>query len=869
MTSLEAAKMLIGKVLETGHERVEWVLNHPETGEAIPFDSTIARIKYKDQYMVMSYGLDVRERNAAIKKLREADEKTKIMFDAMPLCSNLWNRSGTITDCNDEVVKLLELKDKQEYINRFVELNPKYQPDGSPSAETAALLVAKAFEEGYCQFEWMMQKLSGELMPTEVTLVRIKYQDDYMVVAYFSDLRERNAAIAKMREADERAHIMFDTAPFASFMFDKDYNVLDCNQEIVKLFEIPGKEFYFKNFSDLSPEYQPCGTLSSIKAAEDNRIALEKGYHHFEWMCRKQNGDLVPTEVTLLRVNYRGEYAIAGYIRDLTEKKAAEQLTKEVMEKTSTLTAIFNSTTDMIFCKNKNLYYTECNKAMENYFNIRNSDIIGKHEANTLNIPPEIAEQLIAVDKKVLAGKKAITTEEIIRSFDGRMSHFELIRSPLIQEGEIVGLVGMARDITQRKLMEEETKKAYAEAMKAYAEAENASEAKSRFIANMNHEMRTPMNVIVGLTDLLLEDDVPGKIRETLEKINTAGNILMGLITDVLDISKVEAGKLELISVQYEVASLLNDVITLNVIRSEEKPITFRLDINEDLPCSLLGDDMRVKQILNNLLNNAFKYTKEGTVTLGVNCQREKDNVWMSFYISDTGIGIRAEDITKLFTDYNQVDTSANRQIEGTGLGLSIAKNFVELMDGEISVESVYGKGSTFRARIRQGYDNEKFLGKETVDNLRSFHYSEKKKSRHEKLVRSDLSYARVLVVDDLATNLDVAAGMLRKYKLHVDCVTSGNEAIDLISASTPVYNAIFMDHMMPGMDGIQATQAIRKLNTEYAKTVPIIALTANAVAGNERMFLNNGFNAYLPKPFNVMSLDSIIQRWVRDKAKE
>jgi CheY-like chemotaxis protein len=385
----------------------------------------------------------------------------------------------------------------------------------------------------------------------------------------------------------------------------------------------------------------------------------------------------------------------------------------------------------------------------------------------------------------------------------------------------------------------------------------------------MNHEMRTPMNVIVGLTDLLLEDDVPDKIKETLEKINTAGNTLMSLISDVLDISKVEAGKLELISVQYEVAILLNDVITLNVIRSEEKPIIFKLDINEDMPSSLFGDDRRVKQILNNLLNNAFKYTKKGTVTLGVSCKRENDNIWVSFYVTDTGIGIRVDDITKLFTDYNQVDTSANRQIEGTGLGLSITKKLVELMDGEISVESEYGKGSTFRGRVRQGFVTEQILGKETVDNLRSLHYLEKKKHGHEKLVRSDLSYARVLIVDDLVTNLDVAAGMLRKYKLHVDCVTSGNEAIELISAGTPVYDAIFMDHMMPGMDGIQATQAIRKLNSKYAKKVPIIALTANAVAGNESMFLENGFNAYLPKPFNVMSLDSIIQRWVRDKAKE
>jgi signal transduction histidine kinase/CheY-like chemotaxis protein len=398
-------------------------------------------------------------------------------------------------------------------------------------------------------------------------------------------------------------------------------------------------------------------------------------------------------------------------------------------------------------------------------------------------------------------------------------------------------------------------------------EVRNASEAKSRFIANMSHEMRTPMNVIVGFTDLLLEDEAtPDKTRDMLKKINTAGNTLMGLINDVLDISKIEAGRLELAPVHYDVPSLLNDIITLNTIRIEDKPVTFKLDIDEKLPCSLFGDDLRVKQILNNLLSNAFKYTREGTVTLNVTSRREGDTVLVFFSVSDTGIGIRAEDMLKLFSDYNQVDTSAHREIEGTGLGLSITKKFVEMMNGEITVESEYGKGSTFRVHICQGFVTDTPIGAETVENLRGFRYTDEKIQAHEKLVRSDLSYARVLVVDDFPTNLDVAAGMLRKYQMQVDCVTSGQEAIDRIAAGEPVYNAVFMDHMMPGMDGIEATAAMRAMSAEYAKNIPIIALTANAVAGNEQMFLANGFNAFLPKPFSVMSLDSVVQRWVRKK---
>ncbi|MDR0331689.1 MAG: response regulator [Chitinispirillales bacterium] len=401
-------------------------------------------------------------------------------------------------------------------------------------------------------------------------------------------------------------------------------------------------------------------------------------------------------------------------------------------------------------------------------------------------------------------------------------------------------------------------------------ETRKASEAKSRFIANMNHEMRTPMNVVVGLTDLMLEEeDVPDAVKKTLKKINTAGNSLMGLINDVLDISKIEAGRLELIPIQYDTASMLNDIITLNMIRIEDKPVTFKLDIDEHLPDSLYGDDLRVKQILNNILSNAFKYTKEGNVTLSVSGKRNDGDVWITICVSDTGIGIRKEDIAMLFTDYNQVDTRANRKIEGTGLGLSITKKMVEIMDGSIAVESEYGKGTTFRIRIRQGFASERAIGKETAANLRRLRYLDNKKLAHEKLARADLSYARVLVVDDFPTNLDVIAGMLRKYKMQVDGIDNGQEAVRRVKTGEPRYDAVFMDHMMPEMDGIEAAARIRALGTSYAERVPIIALTANAVAGNEQMFLGNGFNVFLPKPINVMILDSIVQRWVRDKSKE
>jgi CheY-like chemotaxis protein/anti-sigma regulatory factor (Ser/Thr protein kinase) len=337
-----------------------------------------------------------------------------------------------------------------------------------------------------------------------------------------------------------------------------------------------------------------------------------------------------------------------------------------------------------------------------------------------------------------------------------------------------------------------------------------------------------------------------------------------------LDISKIEAGKLELVLNAYDIPSLLNDTITQSILHLGEKAVTFSLDIDETLPTRLHGDELRIKQIFNNLLSNAFKYTREGTVELSVRGVREDDVVWMTARVRDTGIGIRPEDMDKLFADYTQFDAQINRGIRGTGLGLPIVKSLVEVMGGAITVESEYGKGSVFTVRFPQQFVTDAVIGPEVVTSLKRFHYSDRKRSRDSHLARIRLPYARVLVVDDVVTNLDVAKGMLKPYGMQVDCVTSGRQAIDAIRAEKVHYNAVFMDHMMPGMDGVTATRLIREeIGSEYARTVPIIALTANAIAGNEKMFLSEGFQAFIPKPIEIARLDAVIRQWVRNKELE
>ncbi|MDR0503122.1 MAG: response regulator [Treponema sp.] len=403
----------------------------------------------------------------------------------------------------------------------------------------------------------------------------------------------------------------------------------------------------------------------------------------------------------------------------------------------------------------------------------------------------------------------------------------------------------------------------------------SAMEEKSKFFARMSHEMRTPLNAVIGLAGLTLEaDELNEATRENVENICNAGESLLGIVNDILDFSKMESGKFKLVPAEYDFPGMISSVITQSIMWKDEKPIELVLNIDENIPYSLTGDELRIKQILNNLLSNAFKYTKSGTVELNVKSEKkEAEDILLVMSVKDSGIGIKKEFIEFLFNEYAQADVMSNKNIVGTGLGLPITKTIADMMGGTIEVESEYGKGSVFTVRLPQKYKPGadgvcNVLGPKTVKELNNFQYHGKK--RKKLLSRVCLPYARVLVVDDVATNLDVAKGMMKPYNMQIDCVTSGQQAIDAIRKEKVRYNAIFMDHMMPEMDGIEATRIIREeIGTEYAKKIPIIVFTANAIAGNEEMFLSKGFQAFVSKPVDIMSLDAVLMRWVRDEELE
>ncbi|MCL2220205.1 MAG: ATP-binding protein [Chitinispirillia bacterium] len=402
--------------------------------------------------------------------------------------------------------------------------------------------------------------------------------------------------------------------------------------------------------------------------------------------------------------------------------------------------------------------------------------------------------------------------------------------------------------------------------IKAKEEAEEASIGKSRFLATMSHEIRTPLNAIIGLAQIqLLNQDIPVDCALAIDRIYRSGNSLLGIINDILDMSKIETGNLTLNTSDYDTAEMLNDAVQLNIVRIGSKPIKFELDICDNFPAKLNGDELRLKQILNNLLSNAIKYTDKGYVKFSVSHSVQGGGVTVRFVIEDTGQGMHQQDCERLFTaEYLRFNASANSSAEGSGLGLGITKRLVDMMDGVIEVQSSYAVGSVFTVTVKQKAAGDGVIGADVAGQLRNFTFVRAGLDASQQIVRVPMPYGKVLIVDDVEMNLHVAKGLLAPYRLTVDTAFSGSETIGKILVGN-VYDIIFMDHMMPVMDGIEATLKLRSLGYEG----PIVALTANALVGTDAMFARNWFDGYISKPIDIRHLDEVLKRFIRDRYPE
>jgi signal transduction histidine kinase/CheY-like chemotaxis protein len=656
----------------------------------------------------------------------KADERSRLMFEALPMPCIMWKQDSQAIECNNMLLKTFKLRDKNEFFERFIDFSPEVQPDGMVSEKAARIYFEKAIKEGQYNFEWIHLASDGEQIPCEVMLVRLDYKKEYVIIEYIRDLRRLKKAQAEIRKADERAQIMLDTTPLCINFWNREYKNVDCNQEAVNFFGLSSKKEYLRRFYELSPKFQPDGELSEKKVVRLIKETFEKGYTRLEWMHQKPDGEQIPCEVTLVRVKYDDDYIVVGFSRDLRELKT------------------------------------------------------------------------------------------------------------------------MLKEIRRVEVAEESNK------------------AKSRFIARMSHEMRTPMNAILGIAEIRLQDETISNVaKEAWTKVYNSGYTLLRIINDVLDLSKIESGKFELIFEKYDIPSLINDTVYLNLMHVDGNRVEFELNVDENLPTELYGDELRIKQVLNNLLSNAFKYTEKGKVTLTITTESEAMShvTTLILIVADTGAGMSEEQTQMLFDEYSRFNSEANRTVEGAGLGMNITQQLVNMMDGTITVKSELGKGSEFTVRLPQENIGSGVIGKKLAESMQKMRVKQTLLTKRAHIRRDPMPYGSVLLVDDVGTNIYVAQGLLAPYELKVDTALSGYEAIEKVKSGN-VYDIIFMDHMMPKMDGIEATEIIRDLGYER----PIVALTANAVAGQAELFFESGFDDYISKPIDIRQLNATLNRLVRDK---
>ncbi|MDR1914976.1 MAG: response regulator [Synergistaceae bacterium] len=653
--------------------------------------------------------------------LLRAEKYMKLLLESSPEIILLLSPDGRIAYCTNTLLKLTNFRFENIEGRRVEEL---YSQIGDEEFIKDGLERFKAVQEGHSTIAndvFIDFSGKGESRMYTVQSSPMLGENgnlDGVLVMYYDTTDVRNA------EADESARLMLDATPLACSIWDEEDNLLDCNEEALRMFGLSQKSDYLKYFYDLSPEFQEDGLPSREKAEAMDNMVLEIGYLRFEWMHRTLQGADLPVETTLVRIPWNDGYRLATYSRDLREEKENEKRMREA--------------------------------------DMRNRELEVKNRAALV-----------------------------------------------------------------------------------------ASEAKSKFLASMSHEIRTPMNAIIGMSDLMRTDNLDSTQQSYFNDIKKMSKALLQINNDILDFSKIEAGKMELIEVHFNLLEVFHNICSMSRFLAETKDLEFRCSFGEDVPHVVFGDDARIRQIIVNIINNAIKYTREGYVDFSLRRVSRSGKDYIACAVKDTGIGIERENFPKLFDAFAQFDGAYNRGIVGTGLGLPITKNLVNLMHGEIEIESEYGIGSTFTVLLPlvEG-DPEK------IENVCLISFS----------VATD--GVNVLVVDDHQINLKVAVAYLAKHNIRADTALSGREAIEKVSRKR--YDLIFMDHMMPEMDGIEATKRIRELGTVChgdCENVPIVALTANAVAGAKESFLEGGMNDFLPKPIDPRKLDAILIKWLPPNA--
>ncbi len=835
----------LAKAFADGGYAFSWQHLLPD-GSTVEVQYTFVRIKCQGVPVVTGLVTVMQKDVCTLEDVYNKDKNIRALFETSPTAACLWDGAQKLLDCNASFLQLLQIESKESYSLSPQAFYPSLQENEENSVAMSAALLEQALREGEVKTEWLWIDSKGNTVPSFVTMRRVVYDGQDMVAEFIYDLRELRESQAKIHRVETRNKVVLDAMPLSMSFWDKDYTLIDCNFESLKLFGFSSKEEYLEKYEEVSPPFQPDGnpSLKALHAKFDE--ALRDGISHVEWMHQQPDGSLVPVDKTCVHATYRGEDVVVTFSRDLREihasRKAteAEEQRNQLMLDSMPLGVLFwDENYNLIDCNLESLRlfnYATKEEFITNFFSgfpekqpsgERSLEVIGSYLQQSLTDGYSYCPEFTCLINK---GTEELPIEATLTRISYQNSY---------------GVLCYIRDLRAFKAMLAEIQSVEDDLRKAKNLAEKHAQVKSEFLANMSHEIRTPMNGILGLLHLLTMTPLQAEQSVYVGKTLVAAKNLLRIIDDVLDFSKIEKGEFTIVPAPFHLNSVFAELNEIFQKQCTAKGLDFHLE-SQIQDVALQGDMLRVKQVLFNLLDNAVKFTKKGSVVLTVEEKvLSSAELSYSFIVKDTGVGIGKENLEQIFSAFSQADTSFTRQFGGAGLGLVISQHIIHLMQSKLEVESTLGKGTAFTFTLIFSPANTLSCPQEQIASPANDTLPEAN-SKH------------LLLVEDNDVNQLVAEEILIQGGYSIDIANNGKEALEMLKKNT--YALVLMDIQMPVMDGLTATMKIRE--QEKFSKLPIVALSAHALEEDRQKSLAHGMNAHITKPIDPAVLYSVIEQW-------